>query len=250
MTDRGAKIGYAVIAGILVVALAGIWVGTRKKHEPPPKVAKPALTGNVIVSSSAGTCAKATCWTCKGPVHLALVDVTVTAATRTDGVKLGPGCTGSIQALSVKTASGDAVKVAAGAHDLVVGTGVILCTGKAAKVHQDGIQALGGDTVTFHGMLVACPTIRPVKGSLEHSAFFVNTAKGGVVAHAVVFEDGYLSSSGTTVDLGTSDASGVRGSTVCPSVAVKQAIRVPVMPHGQATATHVVNSGNKLPASC
>jgi hypothetical protein len=49
------------------------------------------------------------------------------------------------------------VKLHGGAHDLVV-TGDLFCAGKVGKVHQDGVQAMGGTKVTFENWKENCPS--------------------------------------------------------------------------------------------
>lgn len=210
------------------------------------------LKGTIDVTWSKGQCGSGACWTCKGRVDLDKVTVRVDARdSRVDAVKLAKGCTGEIRGLYVATISGDGVKVAEGAHDLVVTGGSILCSGRVGAVHQDGIQVLGGARITFRMMFVRCPIAKPKKGDLSHSAFFVSTAgTSKTTTSAVVFEDGFLGSAGTTVDVATSDASGVRRSTVCPSTTIGKAVYVPVLPHKMPTATRVVNVGNVFPPSC
>lgn len=75
-----------------------------------------------------------------------------------DGAYLDPGCTGRISALIVKGTQRDGVKVHRGAHDIVVESGLVKCAPKAGLVHQDGIQAMGGNNVTFSNFEINCPT--------------------------------------------------------------------------------------------
>jgi hypothetical protein len=205
------------------------------------------LTGSI--SRTGSTCGKNTCWTCSQPVNLARVTVTVNSPTdREDAVKFAKGCTGLIRRLTIVTDSGDGVKVAPGSHDLKIIAGSVACIGKAPTVHQDGIQALGGDRILFRGMVVRCPVTPPLKGALNHSAFFVN---GNPPPTQIIFEYGLLGSTGTTVDIGTSDASGVRYSTICPSTTVRTPFLVPLAPSGGGPpATNVVDVGNTRAAAC
>src|SRR5262249_27708887 len=68
---------------------------------------------------------------------------------RQDAVHLDAGCTGSL-IVHVKTNSADGIKVHNGAHDLNV-KGDVTCTAKFGDVHQDGVQAMGGERVTLGG---------------------------------------------------------------------------------------------------
>jgi hypothetical protein len=95
-------------------------------------------------------------WTCREKVDLDLVEVKIGPGKREDAVHLRPGCTGRIGKLVVVQRSGDAVKVAEGAHDLVIGGGSVRCLAKAPRFHQDGIQVMGGARITFHDLHVSC----------------------------------------------------------------------------------------------
>ena len=98
-------------------------------------------------------------WVCSGAVDLDSVTVTMTPkasgkADQRDAVHLQPGCTGTIGQIDVTTSVADGIKVAGGVHDLVVEGGKVRCLAKAPVLHQDGIQVLGGERVTFRDMNV------------------------------------------------------------------------------------------------
>jgi hypothetical protein len=100
-------------------------------------------------------------WVCDGPVNLASVTVRMTPAYTGgrrggDAVHLESGCTGRIGKLTVTTSIADGVKVADGAHDLTIGGGSIRCLAKLPVMHQDGIQVMGGDRITFRNLRVDC----------------------------------------------------------------------------------------------
>ena len=105
-------------------------------------------------------------WFCLGPVNLSSVTVVIKSV-QSDAVHLAAGCTGTIGKLTVVQYQRDGVKVAPGAHDLTVGGGSIRCYAPDPGQHQDGIQAMGGQRVTFVGMDDQCL-------SANNSAFFVS----------------------------------------------------------------------------
>lgn len=117
-------------------------------------------------------------WVCSGPVDLDSVSVTMDASavvsrfTR-DAVHLQPGCTGRIGRLDVTTSIADGVKIAGGVHDLSIGGGTIRCVAKLPTLHQDGIQVMGGERITMHGLNINCG--RPSE-SLINSNLFISMA--------------------------------------------------------------------------
>jgi hypothetical protein len=234
------KLARRLVVIAAVVAAAASAFGAGASAESPQ-------TGSIVRMSALGQCdTQYACWVCKGPVDLDQVTVAVdSTAASVDAIKLADGCTGRIGRITVLTASADGVKVSSGAHDLTVAGGTVLCAGRFGDVHQDGIQVMGGTDIDFVGLSVTCPTA-------NHSAFFVNRA--GVadeIPTRVVFRQGYLGSAGTTVDLGTSKKSGVRGSTVCPSTRLGKPISIPDAPSGGGPAAVApVNVNNRLPATC
>jgi hypothetical protein len=229
-------LGLAVLAVALVAAASAI--GSR---------AETPLTGSVVRTYSLGQCDQGrACFTCNGPVDLDLVAITVdTTANTVDAIKLADGCTGRIKKIAVLTQSGDGVKVSSGAADVTVAGGTITCTDRAGAVHQDAIQAMGGTGIVFKRVTVTCPTA-------NHSAFFVN--RGGIgdeTPTRVLFRNGYLGSTGTTADIGTSKRSGVSDSVVCPSLRLGKPISFPDPPSGGGpAAVQPVNEGNTFPATC
>jgi hypothetical protein len=153
-------------------------------------------------------------WTCKQKVDLDLVEVKIPRGKRQDAVHLRFGCTGRIGKLVVVQRSGDAVKVAEGVHDLVVGGGKIRCLSKAPRFHQDGIQVMGGARITFRELKVSCGR-RDER--LINSNFFVNQGKHSrlpprdVVCESCTF-GGWAAH---TVSVQASVRSGVTGSKLC-----------------------------------
>src|SRR5438128_1814647 len=82
--------------------------------------------------------------------------VTCASGLSKDAVHLDSGCSGNMT-LHVTTGSDDGIKVHEGAHDLTV-NGSVTCNGRDGTVHQDGIQAMGGQRVTFNIFVVAWAT--------------------------------------------------------------------------------------------
>jgi hypothetical protein len=204
------------------------------------------LTGTISRTFSLGQCAQGDCWTCNRAVDLDEVTINVdTTSDRVDAVKLAAGCTGKIKRLTVLTQSGDGVKVSSGSANVTVAGGTITCTDRTGAVHQDAIQAMGGTKITFRRVTIACATA-------NHSAFFVN--RGGIgdeTPTQVKFVDGYLGSTGTTVDLGTSKQSGVKDSVICPSLKLGKPVSIPAAPSGGGPAAVApLNDGNTFPAAC
>jgi len=155
-------------------------------------------------------------WVCDGPVDLASVTVTMTAAGRRggDAVHLAAGCTGRIGVLTVTEYVADGVKIADGAHDLTIGGGTIRCLAKTPSVHQDGVQAMGGARITLDGLRISCG--RP-GASLINSNLFINRGVRStapptdVVCVDCVFGGG----AAHTVSIQDSVRSGVVGSSLC-----------------------------------
>jgi hypothetical protein len=156
-------------------------------------------------------------WTCQSAVNLESVTVTMNqaggplptqGAGNDDAVHLSHGCTGSIGKITIVQYRGDGIKVGWGAHDLTVGGGSIRCLAHDPGKHQDGIQVMGGQRVTFVGLDDQCQ-------SSNNSAFFVNRGTTSQESPTdVVCSACYLQGGGITVRIGTSVRSGVRGSTV------------------------------------
>jgi hypothetical protein len=168
----------------------------------PTAPAAPAATGRSVVLVDQA-------WTCRGPVDLDLVKVTMRSA-RSDAIYLRQGCTGRIGRIEVDTWTGDGLKVNApspAAHDLTIGGGYIRCHAQSLG-HQDGIQAMGGRNITFRGLEVKC-------GSNPNAQLFINSVNGGNPTNIVC--DGCLLGRGaaSTLLIMSSSGSGARNSTIC-----------------------------------
>jgi hypothetical protein len=147
-------------------------------------------------------------WVCGGKVDIDKLEVTVRNA-NIDAVQLGPGCNGRIGELVVVQYRQDGVKVAEGAHDVVVERGTVECHGRKANAHQDGVQVMGGERITFTDLRVDCP-------SASNAAFFIR--QGGMSERPpmeVVCDDCFFRGGGYAVRVNESVRSGVRNSTIC-----------------------------------
>ena len=157
-------------------------------------------------------------WTCRGPVDLESVSVTMTSALTSrrggDAVHLEPGCTGRIGRLDVVTSVADGVKVAEGVHDLGIGGGSVRCAGKVADVHQDGVQVMGGARITLRGLRIDCG--RP-RDALINSNLFIKRSGSSVDPPTdVVCVDCFLGGSAAhTASIQESVRSGLVDSHLC-----------------------------------
>lgn len=200
-----------------------------------------------IYSSDLSSCSQFTCYTCKSNINIDQLEIYVNSPdVKTDGVKFARGCSGRIGNLVVKTNSGDAIKIADGASNLTIENSTISCDGRYGSVHQDGVQVMGGNNIKFTNYKITCPSGAFQK--LDHSGVFFN---GNPPPTDVVLSNGYIGSAGATVDIGYSVRSGVKDSTVCPSVTVKTPIRIPSSPSGgNPPAVNPITNPNTFPSSC
>ena len=148
-------------------------------------------------------------WRCTGVVDLDLVKVTMRVAG--DAVSIGRGCSGWVGRIEVDTWTDDGVKVQNAspvAQGLVIGGGYVECHAALPGSHQDGVQAMGGSTLTMRNLTVDC---------LGNSNFFVARGGAGASAPTDVVCDGCVFGprSASTVFIGPSLRSGVRNSVVC-----------------------------------
>lgn len=167
---------------------------------PAAPPAQAGSSGSVVLVDRA--------WTCRGPVDLDLVKVTMRSGG--DAIYLRQGCTGRIGRIEVDTWTADGLKVnapAPAAHDLTIGGGYIRCHAQT-RGHQDGIQAMGGRNITFQGLQILC-------GSNPNAQLFINSVNGGNPTNIVC--DGCLLGRGaaSTLLIGSSSGSGARSSTIC-----------------------------------
>jgi hypothetical protein len=170
-----------------------------------PSAAK-ALTGSIDLVDKP--------WVCSGPVDLDSVSVTFNAAApgqgiiNNDAVLLRSGCTGRIGKITVVQYRGDAIKISSGVHDLVFESGSIRCYSHDLGDHQDGVQAMGGDRVTFFNLDDQCL-------SATNAAFFISTGTNSPTRPTDVLCNGcYLRGGGITVRNYASERSGVENSRI------------------------------------
>jgi hypothetical protein len=197
----------------------------------PWKTQQTTLTGSVEQTDRT--------WVCDRPVRLDSVTVEITPnAPRHQGVgiRLDAGCTGTIEAIHVVSAVSDGIDVHE-ARDLTINGGSIVCNGRAAEAHQDGIQAMAGSNVVFRRVTVDCPTA-------SNAGFYVNAIPGRPSApERILFLDGRIGpTQSSTVFVGRHQTgSGVKDSVICPS-------RYFTFRNGESE--RVVNHGNVVRKSC
>jgi hypothetical protein len=153
-------------------------------------------------------------WTCEGPVDLDSLSVTINqpghggGSDGNDAVLLRAGCTGRIGKVVIVQYQGDGIKISEGVRDLVVESGSIRCYGKNGAYHQDGVQAMGGERVTFFNLDDQCL-------SANNASFFVKKGINSVGRPTDIVCDGcFFKGGGFTVRIETSVRSGVRHSRI------------------------------------
>ena len=220
---------------ILALLCLGLLSAAAASGEPAPP-----QTGSIVRTYSAGDCANQ-CWVCNGPVQLDSVTVTVdTSDARVDAVRLAPGCTGSIGRLDILTFSADGMKVAEGVHDLTIGGGTVYCRAKVPdpNVHQDGIQVMGGNAITFTGLTIDCG--RGDEPKIDANLFISQGSNSTTPPTDVVCDRCWLGPAAAhTVNLNVSVRSGVKRSTVCPAkyAGLALTVAVAVLSQLQSVAT-------------
>lgn len=173
----------------------------RPEVEDPPL---PPPSGQSIVQERS--------WTCNTKVDLDLVKITMRpGAQNSDAIYFRQNCSGLIRRVEIETWVADGIKINAPspvAHDLLIGGGYIRCYDKSAGAHQDGIQILGGERITFRNLEINC-------NSNPNAQFFVTGTNGGMPTDVVCDKCFLGKGAGSTISLGTSLRSGVRNSLVC-----------------------------------
>lgn len=151
-------------------------------------------------------------WTCTSAVNLDLVKVTMNPdAKDTDAVQLRSNCSGRIGRIEIDTWRTDGVKInapAPAARDLVIWGGYIRCYDHAPGAHQDGVQALGGERITFRKVEINC-------NSEPNAQFFMSAANGGIPTDIVCESCLLGSGAATTLRVSNSLRSGARNTLVC-----------------------------------
>ena len=170
---------------------------------PIPGPGPPPRPGHTVILENQA-------WECRGRVDLDLVRVTMRSNTR-DAIRLDQGCTGRVGRVEVETWTADGIKVqnrGTVAHDLVIESGFVKCHDVAGGAHQDGVQVMGGERITFKGLRVDC---------LRNSNFFLARGGSGASTPTDVVCDGCVlgPNSGQTLFTATSVRSGARNSTIC-----------------------------------
>jgi hypothetical protein len=173
---------------------------------------EPVGTGQVDTTQRTGSVSLVDeAWVCRGPVDLDLVKVEIRNV-EDDAIYLRQGCTGRIGRIEVDTWKGDGVKVNVpppAAHDLVVEGGYIRCHAQGSGGHQDGIQVMGGERITFQGLEINC-------SSDPNAQFYVSALAPGMPTDVVC--DGCFLGSGAaqTLFVDESVRSGARNTLICP----------------------------------
>lgn len=170
---------------------------------------------------------------CRGRVDLDLVRVTM-RSTVDDAISLDENCSGRIGRIEVDTWTADGIKVqnhGKVAHDLVIESGYVKCHDIAGEYHQDGIQAMGGRSITFRNLRIDCLG--------NANLFLAEGGLGAVTPTDVVCEDCVLGpNSGQTLFYADSIRSGARGTTICTGRF--RAVRV------EPGAVEMVSDGNRV----
>ena len=150
-------------------------------------------------------------WVCMGRVDLDLVKVEMKTV-QSDAVYLRQGCTGRVGRIEVDTWKGDGIKVnvpAPAPHDLVFEGGYVRCHDQGVGGHQDGIQVMGGERITFEGLEIQC-------NSNPNAQFYVSALEPGLPTDVVC--DGCILGTGaaSTLFVDKSVRSGARNTLICP----------------------------------
>ncbi len=133
-----------------------------------------------------------------------------------DAIHLRPGCTGRIGRVEVTQSAGDGIKVAEGAHDIEIDGGFVHCLAKAPGLHQDGIQVLGGDRITFRHLDIDCG--RAGERLINSNLFIREAGRSTHPPTDVVCDECTLGGDAAhTVSIQKSLRSGVTDSTLCPA---------------------------------
>lgn len=152
-------------------------------------------------------------WTCTGRVDLDLLKITMRPGSEAaDAVYLRKDCSGVIRRIEIETWIADGVKInapAPAAHDLLIGGGYIRCFDRLPAAHQDGVQILGGERITFRNVEINC-------NSNPNAQFFVTGTAGGMPTDVVCDRCFLGFGAASTIAIGQSIRSGVRNSLVCP----------------------------------
>jgi hypothetical protein len=201
----------AVVLTLVLVLVAGCSSGDGDAERRTTS-SQATATGRVDTTQRTGSIRLVDqAWTCRGRVDLDLVKVEIRTV-EDDAIYLRQGCTGRIGRIEVDTWKGDGVKVNVPepvAHDLVVEGGYIRCHAQGRGGHQDGIQVMGGERITFHDLEINC-------SSGPNAQFYVSALAPGMPTDIVC--DGCFLGSGAaqTLFVDASVRSGARNTVICP----------------------------------
>jgi hypothetical protein len=163
----------AIAVAAILLALAGIiiWLVTRDEGNGPKRPTRGAEASPIVVYHGQ--------WQCTSPQDGTIVIVQDPINVKKDppepysaAVNITEGCTGTIGSIVVVGNQRDGIKVGKTAHDVEILSGWVYCGPRAGDVHQDGIQAGGGQHVHFHNMHIDCP-------ESNNAAMFINQTNGG-----------------------------------------------------------------------
>lgn len=145
-------------------------------------------------------------WTCSGPVALGKVTVDARGSSG-DSVTLE--CSGDIGDLEITGGAKDGIKVHGLAHDLTIHSGALTCLNHSVGSHQDGIQVMGSDNVTFENFDSDCVFA-------NNAGLFINSANGSGGITNFHYNGGEVhgQNCGQVVTIGNSTDSGINGVSV------------------------------------
>jgi hypothetical protein len=202
----------ALVLALVLLLAAGCSSGGDDEDTTTKASAVPVDTGEDDTTRQTGSVHLVDrSWVCRGRVDMDLVKVEIRTIQR-DAVYLREDCTGRIGRIEIDTWQGDGVKVNVpepAAHDLVVEGGYIRCHDHGPGGHQDGIQVMSGERITFENLEILCT-------SEPNAQFYVSALAPGMPTDVVC--DGCLLGSGAaqTLFVDESVRSGARDTLVCP----------------------------------
>lgn len=153
-------------------------------------------------------------WTCTGPQNRNVVRVNGTSSGM-DAVNLRTNCSGRIGRLEITGIMADCVKINAPspeAHDLLIESGHAFDSSTSSS-HKDGVQAMGGDRITFRNFLFDCGT---PSGGTGGGHWFPAGSNGGSPTFIVCDRCAFLPRMNNQIAVQSNTvSSGVRNSLVC-----------------------------------
>ena len=211
---------------MLVLLVGFVTVYALDRSDEPETPPAPPPSGETVVLEDET-------WTCTGRVNIDLVKVTMRTV-HGDAIHLRKDCNGYIRRIEVETWVGDGVKVNTPeptAHDLTIAGGFIRCHDQTPGAHQDGIQAMSGERITFRDLEISC-------SSNPNGQLFINSTGGGLPTDIVCERCILGGGAASTLLVGHSVRSGARESLICPGRF--HDIRI------NDTAESPVNTGNRV----